>query len=69
MQWLALQLIKLEGRVFVSQFEDPRRKFSRLHDSRYLQANGVTAARHCDATLMMMMMMMMMIIIIIIIIM
>jgi len=37
--------------VFVSQFEDPRSKFSRLHDSGYLQATGVTAARHCDATL------------------
>jgi len=51
MQWLVLQLVKMGGRVFVSQSEDPRSKFSRLHDSRYLRANGVTAARPCDATL------------------
>jgi hypothetical protein len=36
--------------VFVSQSEDPRSKFSLLLDSRYLQANGMTDARHCGAT-------------------
>ena len=51
MQWLALELVKRGGYVFISQFEDPRSKFGRLQDSRYLQANGTTAARHCDATL------------------